>query len=125
MAFPDEGEGGDEQVQHAVVVGLVERETLYDGLREDEPPWTCEVRNQQLGNGYTIDLGLRAEVLVAGLAAQTTCFECEEARVVGFLEEGEAEDLDEDVGDGCAPEDPAPCCVFGDEAARDGADCGS
>lgn len=40
-------------------------------------------------------------------------------RAVGLAQEVEACDLDDAVGDGGCVEDPAPGCVFGDEAADD------
>lgn len=63
-----------------------------------------------------------------GLVGVVACFFAEalgaleqEFGAVGLAEEVEACDLDDAVGDGGCIEDPAPGCVFGDEAADDGA----
>jgi len=72
-----------------------------------------------LGEVFVLALGLGLVGVVSCFFAEALCALMQDFRAVGLAQEVEACDLDDAVGDGGCVEDPAPGCVFGDEAADD------
>lgn len=121
LAFKNECDGREEEIEDTVVDGNVERHKTHDGGKEEHLHGSNDSTDEDLlGREVLSEFG--AKLVFSSFFSELCCFAFEQDGVVRLTPDDEEDDTKCTTEDGQDPEHPAPGHAFDEETTAYGAD---